>query len=74
MSDDITDETQLVILDNKDRLETNVALAEGLGVVDDVVDVASVALPSSNSAMGALGVVCSVDSVSGVGTAIELGT
>lgn len=57
MSDDITDETQLVILDNKDRLETNVALAEGLGVVDDVVDVASVALPSSNSAMGALGVV-----------------
>lgn len=64
-----SDDNHPVKLVNKDRLEANdVALAEGLVVVDDVVDVASVALPSSNSAMGVLGIACSVGSVSELGT------
>ncbi|TXC31752.1 hypothetical protein DP155_25030 [Salmonella enterica subsp. enterica serovar Typhimurium] len=74
-SDDVSDDNQLVILANKDRLEANdVALAEGLGVVEDAVKFACVSLPSSNSAIGASGMPGSVDCVSGVGTAIELGT
>lgn len=71
----VSDDNKLLTLVSKDRLEANdVALAEGLGVVDDVVEVASVALPSSSSAMGTLGMACSVGCVLGVAAAIELGT
>jgi len=50
------------------------ALAEGLGVFEEVFEDASVALLSSSSVVGALGIVCSVGSVSRVGAAISLGT
>lgn len=61
------DDNHPVKLVNKDRLEANdVLITERRGVFDDFVavssvDVSSVALPSSsNSAMGASGIACSV--------------
>lgn len=66
-----------VTLDNEDRLEASeVALVEGLGVVEgvedveDVVEVVCVAVPFSNPAIGA----CIVECVSGIGAAVEPGS